>query len=1007
MTCPRCGTQNTDSASKCSRCGISLALGGDTETFAGIVPAPLPPGTAAAPAPAPAPQNASLADMATAGPWAVGMGGTSAGDEVNFGPRYKIQRMLGEGGMGAVYKAYDVDLDRTVALKLIRPGLAMDPNVSARFKQELLLASKISHKNILRIHDLGDAAGVKFISMAYVEGQDLHQLLIDNGKLPVERAMKIARQLCAALDAAHAEGVVHRDFKPQNILLDKNEQVYVTDFGLAKSLESDAGLSRSGEFLGTPRYMAPEQVEGRGIDHRVDLYALGLILYEMLTGDVPFHADSTIQLMYKRVNETPKSPKELNPDLPDWLVRVVMKCLERYPDNRYQSANEILSDLDSATAPPKSGARSMQITLPQQVSIPGGKITLAIGAVVILAAIALAIPAVRHRVFRTKAAVAAPNKPVSVLVADFTNHTGDPIFDGTLEPMMNVALEGASFVNAYNRGAARKVAQGLPRGTDKLDEQSARLVAVSQGISAVVTGELSRRGDGYNLSALALDAVNGKVIAKAEVTASNKDDVLRAIPKLAAPIREALGDTTPESDQLTAAAGSFTAASIEVVHQYSVALDQQYAGKMDAALQSFAKAAELDPNFARAYAGMAAMAVNLGKHQDAEKYVKQAMEHVDRMTDRERYRIRGMFYVASGDSQKCVEEYSELVKRFPADLAGHANLAGCLNYLRNVPKAIEEQKKAVEISPKSAGLRLYLAFYSSYGGDFEGGEREAQAALALNPSPNGYLALAEAQLGQGKVSEAAQSYHELEKLGAGGASLAASGLADLAIYEGRFQDAVRLLEQGAAADLAAKTPDNAADKLAALARVQLLRGQTGAAVAAADKALANSKVPKVRFLAGQIFVDAGQAAKADKLASGLAAELQTEPQVYGKILEGDAAVKKGDARQAIQSLTAANGLLDTWLGRFELARAYLEAGLFVEADSEFDRCMKRRGEALELFMDNVPTYGYFPSIYYYQGRVREGLKSPGFADPYRTYLSIREKAGEDPAIAEIRKRIGN
>ncbi|MGZ4837663.1 MAG: serine/threonine-protein kinase, partial [Terriglobales bacterium] len=311
-------------------------------------------GAASAPAPALAPSAAPAQDpnLPTGGPWtALGIGASS--DQVDFGPRYRIDRMLGQGGMGAVYKAWDKELQRPVALKLIRPDLARDPGVEARFKQELLLASKVSHKNILRIHDLGEAAGVKFISMAYVEGQDLHGLLTQQGKLTIEHAIKIARQLCGALDAAHSEGVVHRDFKPQNILLDKQENVYVSDFGLAKSLEQDTGMTKSGEFLGTPRYMAPEQVQGGKIDHRADLYALGLILYEMVTGDVPFHADTTLQLMYKRVHEAPPSPKTLNPDLPDWIVRVIMKCIERDPAQRYQTAGEILHDLDTATAPPK------------------------------------------------------------------------------------------------------------------------------------------------------------------------------------------------------------------------------------------------------------------------------------------------------------------------------------------------------------------------------------------------------------------------------------------------------------------------------------------------------------------------------------------------------------------------------------------------------------------------------------------------------------------------------
>src|SRR6185369_13954461 len=236
------------------------------------------------------------------------MGGT-----VDFGPRYRVEKLLGQGGMGAVYKAYDQDLNRTVALKLVRPELMVHPEAMQRFKQELLLASKISHRNILRIHDLGDVAGTKFISMAFVDGSDLHHILQSQGKLTIERTLNISKQLCAALDAAHSESVVHRDMKPQNIMLDKDDHVYVSDFGLAKSIESEGGMTMTGELLGTPRYMAPEQIECKPVDGRTDLYALGLIMYEMLTGDVPFQAESTFQLMYKRANEAPPEPKAANP----------------------------------------------------------------------------------------------------------------------------------------------------------------------------------------------------------------------------------------------------------------------------------------------------------------------------------------------------------------------------------------------------------------------------------------------------------------------------------------------------------------------------------------------------------------------------------------------------------------------------------------------------------------------------------------------------------------------
>ncbi len=246
---------------------------------------------------------------------------------------------------------------------------------------------------------------------------------------------------------------------------------------------------------------------------------------------------------------------------------------------------------------------------------------------------------VRHQ--RQQAAKSVTHGPVSVLVGDFANHTGDPVLDNTLEPMLGVALEGASFINAYSRGDARKQAQKLPHPTDKLDEQSARLVAVNQDVNAVITGEINLRGDEYDISAIALDAVSGKVIAKSEVTVANKQDILNSPSQLAAPIRKALGDSTPASVQFAEVSGGFKAASLEAVHQASIGVDEQFAGKFQEAFDSFQKAAALDPKFAWAYTGMAAMAQNLGRPEDAVKYMKLAMQHVDNMTERERYRDRG------------------------------------------------------------------------------------------------------------------------------------------------------------------------------------------------------------------------------------------------------------------------------------------------------------------------------------------------------------------------------
>ncbi len=932
-----------------------------------------------------------------------------------FGPRYHIIRMLGIGGMGAVYQAWDAELGVAMALKVVRPEVTADPGaaseVERRFKQELLLARQVTHKNVVRIHDLGEISGIKYITMTYVEGTDLAKLLT-KGKLPLPQALGIAKQVVYGLRAAHQVGVVHRDLKPANIMI-AGDDALIMDFGIARSTSSaGAGAPQAavtvpgdahgaftgpvpkpaetmaGTVMGTLDFMAPEQFMLQPVDHRADIYAFGLILYDMLLG--PQHRRSgpkgAVARLQARLKQPPPSARSIDPKIPEALDRIVTRCLEPDPQRRFATTAELVTEfhrLDDHGRP---------LPLVRRLTPR----LMAATAILVIAMLA-------GTYFLTRRAVEPPKQhdPVSVLIADLENRTDDPAFDRTLEPMLKRALEGAGFISAYDR---TQITRSLGvRPPEKLDELAAREIAVKQGLGVVLSGSIERQGNGYGISVKAAQTVTGNVIASAKGKASSKDQALGVATKLVSAIRRALGDDTSDSAQIFAMA-SLSATSLEVVRHYAAAREAASNNKFDEARRSFSKAVELDPKFGIGYQALAGVSLNLGNLQDAEKYIKEALRHLDGMTERERFSVRGGFYLMTGDYLQCVKEYGDLIASYAADVAAHNNLALCSTHLRNMPKALAEMRRVVEILPKRALYRVNLALYANYATDFQTGEREARTIQ--EPDVKALLALAFAQLGQGQLPQVIETYNTLGMIDAQGASFAASGLGDLATYEGRFSDAVRILAQGAAADLTSKNADRAAAKFASLAYAHLLRGHKGPAVAAADKALANSKAVKIRFVAARVFVETGETAKAQTLAAGLASELQAEPQAYAKIVEAEAALRKGDPRLATKLLTEANTLLDTWMGHFDLGRAYLEAGAFTQADSEFDRCIKRRGEALSLFLDEEPTYGYLPHVYYYQGRVREGLKNEGFAESYRTYLTIRGQSKEDPLLPEVRRRAG-
>jgi eukaryotic-like serine/threonine-protein kinase len=931
-----------------------------------------------------------------------------------FGTRYHIIKLLGVGGMGAVYQAWDEELAVAVAIKVIRPEVMADPvaaaDIERRFKRELLLAREVTHRNVVRIHDLGEIDGIKYITMAYVNGADLATLIRREGRLPPAKALRISRSVVSGLVAAHTANVVHRDLKPANIMVDAQDEALIMDFGIARSTaepvtkiaapdlkRAAAGARRTlskytdatavGSIVGTVEYMAPEQAKGLEVDQRADVYAFGLILYDMLTGRRRAElAASAFSELQARMEQAPPPAKSVVPEVPEALDRLVSRCIEPDRQKRFASTAELAAELDRLDENGEPIPIRRVVGMRMMAAIVTVLLGLSVGTLWYLHQL---IPPAQH-------------EPVSVLIGDFQNGTSDPTFDRMLEPMLKLALEGAGFISAYDRsGISRNLGVRPP---EKLDERAALELAVRQGVGVVLSGSVDRQGSGYVVSVKAIQAVTGNVISSAKNRASSKEQVLSAAAKLANVVREALGDDASDSSQLFATE-TLSATSLEVVRHYAAAMEALSNSRFEEARRGFSDAVALDPNFGLGYAGMAVASRNLDKLQDAQKYIKEAIRHLDGMTERERYRTRGLAFEWTSDYQACVKEFGDLIERYSADAMARNNLAVCLTYLRDLPKAIDEMRQAIKILPKRTLYRENLALYAAYSTDFQTAEQEARAIE--KPGLFGLLPLAFAQVLQGQLPQAAETYQSMAKIDQQGASYAASGLGELALYEGRFSEAARIFTEGASADLSAKDTDRAATKFAALAYTELLRQQKGAAIAAAEKALATSKAVKIRFLAARVFVEAGVTARAHVLAAGLGSELQTEPQAYAKIVEGEAALKSRDARHAITVLTEANKLFDTWMGHFDLGRAYLEAGALTQADSEFDRCIKRRGETLALFLDEEPTVGYLPPVYYYKGRVREGLKSAGFADSYRTYLTIRGQSKEDPLLPEVRRLAGS
>ncbi len=930
----------------------------------------------------------------------------------SFGGRYHIIRLLGIGGMGAVYQAWDEELGVIVALKVIRPEAATDPEAALalerRFKQELLLARQVTHKNVVRIHDLGEVRGIKYITMPFIDGEDLGTIIEREGPLPLPRVLKIARTMASGLAAAQAAGVVHRDLKPANIMIDSDGESLITDFGIARSTgarpmpEAPAGRAVApmaghtvvGAIVGTVQYMAPEQAQALPVDHRADIYAAGLIIYDMLGGRQRFErAESVIAELTSRTLAPPPSLTTINPAVPETIDQIVRRCLQPDPGARYATAQELLADLDQLDDAGRRHRLPRHLTWKTKVA----------AAMVFAAGLSVTWWAAQGT-----APIAEPT-PISVLIADFENTTGDPVFSGAVEQALGIAIEGASFIDAYSRTDARKVAEQLHPGAP-IDEKMAHLIAKREALNVILAGSIQPDGSRFALAVRAIDPAKGEQgppLATVRATAKDKSAVLETVARLASSLRRELGDTASASDR-EKPTETFTAASIDAMRAYVRGQDLQVAGKLPEALAAYQEAVSFDPAFGRAYNGMAGVYSNLKQSDKTEESFQQAVKYLNRMTEREKFATLGGYYLLiSKNYEKAIENYEALVSKYPADRGGVANLALAYLYVRDVEKAVAGVRKALALEPTNHLQRMNYAMYSMYAGDFKTAIEESRRM----PKDSwlhaiGLFTIARAAAAAGDKPTAEAAVGELGAAGGLGASLATMTRADMAIYSGRYQEAIGILRTSAAAAEKEGDRDGAAGNLLPLAEALAARGQRSEAIAAAARAVELTSAESVLFPAGMLLLELGEPRRAEAIAATLDNQLQTQTRSYAGLITAQLALQRKRLPDAMQTFGESQRRFDSWFARWLLARASFEAKQYPEALAEFELCLKRKGELTDVFFTDSSTLRYLPQVYYWLGRAQEALQNPEARENYKRYIDIREHTdAPDPLLADAKARL--
>ena len=848
-----------------------------------------------------------------------------------LGP-YRIVSLLGAGGMGEVYRAHDVKLDRDVAIKTLPVEFAQDVERVERLRREARTLASMNHPNIAAIHGLEESGGMDFLVLELVEGEALR------GPLPVPTALDRARQVAEALEAAHNQGIIHRDLKPANIKVTPQGRVKVLDFGLAKAtLRPDQNRDRSrtqtltgadtlaGHILGTPGYMSPEQARGKEVDERTDIWAFGCLLFELLSGKRAFQGESnlgTIAALQEREPDLQVLPAKT----PMKVRELLRRCLQKDPARRLDKIADARRTIEELQRGSTGIGRSSKAIIPA-------------------AAVVLALSISSYFYFRREPKLT--NKDTIVL-ADFTNTTGDPVFDGTLRQAMAVQLEQSPFLSLVSEQQIQQTLtlMGQP-GDAKLTPAIAVQLCQRTGSTAVLEGSIAKLGSQYVLGFKAVNCKTGNNLSEEQGRAANKEQVLTVADTVAVSLRRSLGESLSSVEKFSTPLEQATTPSLEALQAYSLATQKNLRGEVVPSIPFFERAIQLDANFAMAYVGLGYVYSNINEAHLAAVNFKKAYDLRDRVSGREKLVIEAAYYwMVLGDLRKTIQALEILEQTYPRDVWTPSDLSVIYGYLGDHEKALVEAQEAARRDPTVKGFVLTPAYLNLNRFD----EARTMAEEAVAKDPDSFLRIFLYQLAFLRNDATEMAKQVALSAGKPGLEHVMLGLeAGTAAYYGRLGEARNFSHRAVASLETMGNKEGAAAYVSTAAVREGLCGNRDQARQGAIAALAISTGRDAQFQAAEALAFAGDALRAQALADKLAKGFPEDTIVQFSFLpriRAQLALDHNQAQKAVKALEAVSPYelgIGSTLPVYMHGEAYLAAHQHSEAAAEFQKILDHRG----------------------------------------------------------------